>query len=188
MAAYFLTAIRRLLDRVTELSRMDPLTEVANGRYFHELADFEMDRASRFNRPLTLGYMDIDNFKQINDSMGHSTGDALLRLVAETIKTNVRSIDIIARLGGDEFAILLPETGYEQSGIVIKKVQRYLLEAVEEKRWPVTFSFGVVTCNNPLCKTDELIKAADNLMYSVNNSTKNMVRHEVVDSVGSSRE
>jgi diguanylate cyclase (GGDEF)-like protein len=129
--------------------------------------------------------MDIDNFKQINDGLGHSTGNALLHLVAETIRKNVRAVDIIARLGGDEFAILMPETGYEQSGIVINKVQKYLLDAVEERGWPVTFSFGVVTCNNPLCKVDELIKAADNLMYSVKNSGKNMTRHEVLDRVES---
>lgn len=115
MAAYFLAAIRKLLAHVTELSRRDPLTGVANGRYFSELVSVEINRSFRFNRPLTLAYMDIDNFKQINDSLGHSTGDDLLHLVAETIKKNVRSIDIIARLGGDEFAILLPETGYEQS-------------------------------------------------------------------------
>jgi len=187
MAAYFLTAIRKLLDRVIELSRRDPLTGIANGRYFSELAANEINRASRFNRPLTLTYMDIDNFKQINDSLGHSTGDDLLHLVGETIKKNVRSIDIIARLGGDEFAILLPETGYEQSGTVIKKVQKYLLDAVQQKGWPVTFSFGVVTCNKPLCKVDELIKAADNLMYSVKNSGKNMIRHEVLDRIESGR-
>ncbi len=187
MAAYFLTAIKKLLDHVTELSRRDPLTGIANGRYFSELAANEINRASRFNRPLTLTYMDIDNFKQINDSLGHSTGDDLLHLVAETIRKNVRSIDIIARLGGDEFAILLPETGYEQSGIVIEKIQQQLLDAVRQKRWPVTFSFGAVTCNKPLCKVDEFIKAADNLMYSVKNSGKNMIRHEELDRIESAR-
>jgi predicted signal transduction protein with EAL and GGDEF domain len=108
---YLLTTIKRLLEHKTDLSQKDSLTGVANGRYFTELANIEINRPVRFNHPLTIAYIDIDNFKQVNDVSGHSTGDRLLNSVAETIKKNIRSIDIVARLGGDEFSILMPEAG-----------------------------------------------------------------------------
>ncbi len=101
--AYVFPALRNALQQEREFSRTDPLTGIANTRAFYELAFRELERAQRDNYELTVSYMDIDNFKLINDSMGHAEGDALLREVAKIVHESIRTIDIVARIGGDEF-------------------------------------------------------------------------------------
>jgi diguanylate cyclase (GGDEF)-like protein len=169
--------IKELMQREHEYACNDYLTNVYSTRYFYEQARIEISRSSRYKQPLSLAYIDIDNFKYINDTYGHSIGDNLLRIVAESMKTMLRSTDIISRLGGDEFAILMPETNEVHSKVAITKVQKQLLETVEKNGWPVTFSIGVVTCYGPICSQDELIKMADDLMYDVKKSGKNMIKY-----------
>jgi diguanylate cyclase (GGDEF)-like protein len=176
---YMLAAFKKVLAHEQELARTDYLTGVANRRFFYEQARTEIRRAHRHEHPFTIAYMDIDDFKEVNDQSGHSTGDVLLRTVSETIRRDVREIDVLARLGGDEFAILLPETGEDAARAVVRRVQKGLMEMVKERNWPVTFSVGVATWVTPPRDVDEIIKRADQLMYSVKNSGKNMIRHEV---------
>jgi diguanylate cyclase (GGDEF)-like protein len=126
-----------------------------------------------------LAYIDLDNFKTVNDTYGHLIGDSLLRLVADTIRNNIRTTDVLARLGGDEFVVLLPETDFEQSEIVINKVQTQLLDEMKKNNWPVTFSIGAVTFLTPPESVDEMIKKADNLMYSAKKNGKNTKKREV---------
>src|SRR5205823_5425701 len=92
------------------LARTDPLTGAANARTFYEAVAVEAGRACRAARPLTLAYLDLDNFKQLNDRLGHAAGDAALVHVVQATRLNLRPADLLARLGGDEFALLLPET------------------------------------------------------------------------------
>lgn len=178
LGAYFLSALRKALDREKESARRDSLTGIFNSRYFHEMAEREIQRALRFNRPLTVAYMDIDNFKQVNDSLGHSSGDILLHAVATTIRENIRSIDFVARCGGDEFVFLLPETDSEKGKIVINKVTHALSDIVQKNGWPVSFSIGVITFYAPRYTAGEMIHMADALMYSAKNSGKNMIKYE----------
>jgi diguanylate cyclase (GGDEF)-like protein len=105
------TELRSAMEREKEAARTDSLTGAMNSRAFGELATAELHRARRYERPFTIAYVDIDDFKAVNDRFGHSSGDTLLRLVAETMKHNSRAVDVIARVGGDEFVILFPETG-----------------------------------------------------------------------------
>lgn len=174
-----LSALKEAIEKEKELSRIDFLTRVGNSRYFIELTDMEIDRARRYGHPLTVVYIDLDNFKSINDRFGHSTGDYLLRLVANTIKNNIRLSDTVARLGGDEFAILLPETGPELAEAITRKVQKINLEIMEKNGWPVTFSIGVVTFIHPPSTVDEILRISDNLMYNAKNNGKNMIKYEV---------
>jgi diguanylate cyclase (GGDEF)-like protein len=139
----------------------------------------EINRARRYEHPLTVVYIDLDNFKKINDLYGHITGDNLLRLVADTVKNNIRLTDTVARLGGDEFAILLPETGPELAEAITHKVQKINLEIMQKNGWPVTFSIGVVTFIDPPSTVDEILKASDHLMYVAKNNDKNNIRCEV---------
>ena len=147
-------------------------------RAFYEIATIELDRSARYLHPLSLAYIDIDNSKQVNDTLGHSAGDKLLHSVAKTIKENIRSIDAVARLGGDEFAILMPETNNQIAITAMNKLRKYLLDIAQQNNWPVTFSIGVVTCAGP-CKLDELIREADNLMYTVKKGEKNRIEYKV---------
>jgi diguanylate cyclase (GGDEF)-like protein len=103
---------------------------------FAELSTFEIHKARRFERPLSVAFLDVDDFKSVNDQFGHDAGDALLQTVARTIKDHIRAAEIIARLGGDEFAIILPETGATAAPLVLEKLRAELLDAVKRGGWP----------------------------------------------------
>jgi diguanylate cyclase (GGDEF)-like protein len=171
------SALKSALEREKELARTDYLTGAVNSRLFFELVQMEIDRSQRYEHPFTLVYIDLDNFKAVNDQFGHTTGDLVLRAVVSYAKKYLRKIDVIARLGGDEFALLLPETNQESAGVALTKLQGGLLEEMRQNNWPITFSIGVLTCNVAPLKSDELVKMADELMYSVKRGSKNAIRY-----------
>ncbi len=175
---YALFETKKLLESQKALARTDSLTGIANRRAFFELAQIELQKARRFKHPISILYLDLDNFKNINDRFGHHTGDSLLCLVAANIEKSIRETDTIARFGGDEFVIMLSET--KSSYSVAIKIQKKLLKIVKNKKWPVTFSIGAVTFKRPPRNVDELIKTADSLMYSAKEKGKNMIQHEVI--------
>lgn len=172
-----LSALRSAFQLESQMAREDYLTGAINSRFFYYLAQMEIDRYHRYGHPFTLAYFDLDNFKSVNDQFGHACGDQVLRTVASFIKGHVRKTDIIARLGGDEFALLLPETNQESACIAISNLQKGLLEEMQRNNWPITFSIGVLTYMAAPTSTDELVKMADDLMYSVKRSGKNAVRY-----------
>jgi diguanylate cyclase (GGDEF)-like protein len=181
IVAYILAELRKSNDRATERAQTDYLTGVANSRYFYEVANNELNRARRHNRPLTVAYIDIDNFKLVNDQWGHSAGDLLLKKVAETIHSNIRVIDSIARIGGDEFIILFPETGPDTANYVINRIQKGLVEIFQENQRPITLSIGVLTCVKLPDSADALVSFADRVMYSVKTAGKNAVKYEILE-------
>jgi diguanylate cyclase (GGDEF)-like protein len=172
--------IRRLLRREKEFSRRDILTGAVNRREFIELLSAEILRMMRYGRHFSLAYIDLDNFKSVNDLRGHASGDRLLRIVAEGVRDAVRSSDVVARLGGDEFAILLPETGAAAAEAVIRKVQGTVDVLLREGRWGVTMSIGLLTCESPPDSSDQALRQADSLMYRAKSEGKNRVCHEVI--------
>ncbi|HKP54129.1 MAG TPA: GGDEF domain-containing protein [Chloroflexia bacterium] len=180
-ALVILSTLRDALDHERELARTDTLTGAANSRAFAERARFELKRAARYNRPFSLAYIDVDNFKVVNDRFGHGAGDELLRTVAKTLNANLRPTDTVARLGGDEFVILFVEAGYREAQAAIRRVQKSLAEIARESGWPVTFSIGMVTCEDPAESVEVLLKMADTLMYGVKRGSKNGLRHELLD-------
>jgi diguanylate cyclase (GGDEF)-like protein len=174
---YFVSALRRSHDHERELARTDDLTGVINRRSFFEASQQEINRARRHKHPFTVAYMDVDDFKLINDRYGHSIGDTVLRSVSQTIKNNIREIDVVARLGGDEFVILMPETDEAAAQAVVERVLRNVTHKISEYGWPITFSIGVVTWTTPPRTVDVMLKQADDAMYEVKNSGKNQVTH-----------
>ena len=177
--AFLIAEIKKRLEIEKQLSRVDPLTGVANVRSFYEYVNQEKLRVQRYLRPFTLAYIDLDNFKIINDEKGHNVGDELLRKLAQSIKNNIRSIDVVARLGGDEFALLLPEIGLEQAKITIERLRMHLQEVVATFGYSLTFSIGVVTVTGKPPSAKEIIKKADDLMYEAKKAGKNTVKYEV---------
>ena len=180
IVTYIAFRLKNALETHKELAGTDPLTLVANRRAFSDLANLELNKARRYQAPISFLYMDVDNFKNINDQFGHHVGDRLLRSIAKTIKSNIREIDVIARFGGDEFGILLAETGSESAALVASKLKERLVELVKQHGWPVTFSTGVVTFERIPASVDEMIDAADAQMYLAKRHGKNRTRYRTI--------
>jgi diguanylate cyclase (GGDEF)-like protein len=172
-----ISELRKAKEREGELARLDYLTGAVNSRFFYELAQREIDRSQRYQHPFTLAYIDLDNFKAVNDQFGHATGDQILRTLVSSARGFIRKTDTFARLGGDEFVLLMPETSQESAQSVISRLQSGLLEEMRQNNCPVTFSIGVLTCQAAPPTPNELVKMADNLMYSVKNDGKNAVKY-----------
>ncbi len=163
-----------------ENARMDYLTGIPNRRHFEEILSSEIHRSSRYDHPLTVVYMDVDNFKSINDTFGHRAGDKVLTAISSTLGSYIRTSDEIARLGGDEFAILLVETDEHDARKFISKVQNKLLSKMESLSLPTTFSFGIVTCYSCIKNTREIMHIADTSMYHSKKSGKNRISLKVI--------
>jgi len=180
LLAYMISQLRVLFDWEREAARTDFVTGLPNTRAFYEALGVELSRSRRTRTPLSLAYLDIDDFKQLNDHFGHDAGDRALREIAQTIRRSLRAPDLLARLGGDEFAILLPATGRVEAQAALRRLQAGLQEDGAAERWRISFSLGAVTCPNGACGADDLIRAADNLMYEVKLGGKNGARFEVL--------
>ncbi|HEX7030793.1 MAG TPA: diguanylate cyclase [Gammaproteobacteria bacterium] len=172
--------VRDSLHFERELSRTDALTGLPNSRSFFERAGSVLAVCHRDNQPATLAYIDLDNFKNANDMLGHQTGDALLRKVADVLNETLRSSDIAARLGGDEFAVLLPETGEETAAIALEKVRSRLAGDEGFIAGDVTASIGAVACRTAPKDINAMIKAADRIMYRA----KASANHVIVQGMG----
>jgi diguanylate cyclase (GGDEF)-like protein len=180
----FVSSLRRSHADEQRLARTDPLTGLANPRAFREKAEIELERQRRFQRPLTIAYIDLDNFKMVNDSFGHRAGDEVLAIVAQALRTSTRTTDFLGRLGGDEFAVLMPETDAQSAGLVLDRVQAVVGQAMAERGWPVSCSIGAVVFEEAPRDVDDLIGRADNVMYQVKQTSKNAIRIERVPGHG----
>ena len=169
--------LRESLETERRLARHDPLTGVLNYRAFHETLEMEIERSSRYHDPLTVAYLDCDNFKPINDERGHEVGDQVLRVLAQTIEANLRQSDRIARVGGDEFALLLTRISFASAQQVFDKVRDKVNQVMKENAWPVTLSVGAITFDRPDANAKGILEAADQLMYESKRSGKNRIRH-----------
>lgn len=174
--------IGRLMDMIAavkELSLHDPLTKAANWRFFEEYANKSIKSAIRENRPVTLAFLDLDNFKALNDRLGHTAGDEALVLLAATIRAGIRSEDMLARLGGDEFILLIPGPDYDAANSALRRLRAAVAVAMAERSWEVTTSVGAVTCTTLSSAVGALLARADELMYEVKRDGKNALRHGV---------
>jgi len=179
VVSFTLSGLKMALEKEKNLARVDPLTGVVNVRYFAELADKEVERCRRYGRPLTLIYLDCDNFKEINDHFSHQGGDRLLRSLGLALQRHTRSTDIVVRMGGDEFAILMPETGEQIVPRAIEGFKSRLQESLQQSGWSVTFSLGAAIFLDPPESVDLLIKSADCLMFLAKNDGKNRIKYQI---------
>ena len=166
-------------ENLEQLARHDSLTGLLNRRYFFDLAEQELARALRHDRPLSLLMIDIDLFKQVNDTYGHAVGDKTLQKLSQIFSEIVREIDIVCRMGGEEFAILLPETGKEEAIEVAERL-RLSVEKTEipmEHGLPLhfTISIGVASLKKQSDNIDTLLSRADNALYEAKRTGRNRV-------------
>jgi diguanylate cyclase (GGDEF)-like protein len=179
--AYVLAALRRRLDEEATSARTDFLTGLGNARSFHEDAATELDRALRYGHPFTVVYADVDNFKRINDDLGHHQGDIVLRSIANTIRMSLRNVDRVARLGGDEFGILLPETGLAEARVALEKVRQNLKAVSSRDARPVTLTMGALVCTIPPRDVPEMIALSDDALLTGKRQGKDTVRYSIHD-------
>jgi len=160
------------------LTTLDGLTKAYNRRYFLEALDREIMRAKRYERPLVLGLIDIDHFKNINDTWGHLAGDQVLRDMSRIVLDTIRKEDIFSRYGGEEFALLLPEVGLEGAKALCERLRQSIAGAkftYQETDLPVTASFGLAVTDGNGMQGQRLIELADGKLYEAKETGRNRV-------------
>jgi diguanylate cyclase (GGDEF)-like protein/PAS domain S-box-containing protein len=166
--------LKALNQKLQSLAVTDGLTGLHNHRAFQDYLEEQFQVAMRNKQPLALILMDVDHFKQYNDTYGHQAGDEVLRQVAQILQTNVREGDFVARYGGEEFVVVLPRTDLESAVAVAERLRR----AIESAEWslrPVTGSFGVASIRPDMETRQELIEAADQALYQAKKNGRNRV-------------
>jgi diguanylate cyclase (GGDEF)-like protein len=169
----------RNFQRVQELTITDDMTSLYNSRYLLTLLDSEILRAKRYKKQFSMIFLDLDKFKEVNDTHGHIYGSSLLRETGQLIKRCLRNVDIATRYGGDEFVVILPETSKEHAVMVAERlrdaISKHLFLTERGLSIKFTASFGVATFPDDAESKEELIKMADEAMYRIKNSTRNGV-------------
>lgn len=172
-----ITRLQRELDETSELVRYDPLTGVLNRKGLDEAIAREISRARRHSAVLCVGVLDLDNFKQLNDTFGHRTGDEALRHLADVARDSLRQQDVIGRLGGEEFLVLLPDADVQHAAEIMTRLQRALTKHIflaDNSRVLITFSAGIARIG-PDEAAAEAIDRADKAMYAAKRAGKNRV-------------
>ena len=167
--------ILALLTAERRLAREDPLTSLASARAFHERLALEVDRMRRHDAPLSLLYLDLDDFKKVNDERGHLAGDQLLSRVGRVLQAHTRRIDLCSRVGGDEFAVLMPETGAEDAQHVSDRIRTAMLSSFAEGGASVGMSAGLGTFTKPPIDAQAPVGLVDQLMYAAKREGKNRI-------------
>lgn len=179
LVAFMIATLRIALIRERALSRGDPLTSLLNSRAFYEDAEQIIIRCRRNERPVTVAYIDLDNFKAVNDRLGHKAGDDLLQQVADVLRVSIGAGDLSARLGGDEFAVLLPDVDARDATVTLNDICERLANAFAAGPVKVSSSIGGVTFTTAPDDVQAMIRNADTEMYVAKNAGKNRVQHVI---------
>lgn len=174
---FLLRALRHALVSAQRLAQTDALTGLRNRRAFWDAAQRELERCRRFRQPFTVAYIDVDDFKGVNDRLGHRVGDELLQAIALTLQQGIRGIDTAARLGGDEFALLQPGTDAIGAGTLLGKLRDQLASGLRAT-CQVGCSVGCLTVLEAPKDVEELVARADAVMYAAKRSASQHWRQE----------
>jgi diguanylate cyclase (GGDEF)-like protein len=180
IVAELLHGVKMSTEIGKQLSRIDSATGAVNSRFFMELLEAEFHRAERYRFALTVAYIDLDNFKQLNERLGRQAGDELLYRFVEQLSEALRANDVVARLGGDEFALLLPQTNDVQAQQVFTRLQPQMKDALEAESIPVQYSIAVVTFLEMPEMVEDLTEQAELLLQSIKSNGKNRLEYQVL--------
>jgi len=181
VAGYLFDHLHAALHLAQTLARTDDLTGGMNHRAFRNFLSLELERARRYHHPFTVAYIDLDHFKNLNDRLGHSAGDAALKTIGEIFLGYTRRTDVFARLGGDEFILYLAETGRKEAQQILPRLSSILQKEIQARNWDLTFSIGALTFLSYPESVDEVIGAADRLMYEVKRGGKNGILYSTYE-------
>jgi diguanylate cyclase (GGDEF)-like protein len=169
-----------LYEELFEQARKDQLTGLDNRRVFREKIDQILEQSKRYGFPVTIAAMDLDNFKQINDTWGHAVGDKVLQTVANTLKTLVRKGDLLIRMGGDEFLLIMPYTDYKAAQTVAQRIYKAIddLNIVAHNGLRLGISIGIVQWQDDLT-IEKWLQKADEALYKNKKDRKKGFKHIV---------
>lgn len=173
------TVIGRVLIKLwreREYAHKDMLTGLATRLELLERLGIEQDRSERSGRPYSLLFIDIDQFKTMNDNHGHQIGDEVLKKLAGILIVSSRKVDVVARLGGDEFVLLLPDSDERSCDIIIERIEASTKKVFEERNWPISISIGQTTYIGKTQEADWVIQLADKNMYEVKKMKQQMMQ------------
>ena len=174
-----LAALRGTLRHAHRLARIDVLTGVPNLRAFREHLTYHLEVVTRHRDPVSVATIDLDRFKEVNDTYGHAIGDEALRIVAHVLTHNIRKVDLTARVGGDEFAVLLPRTGANGARDALEKVRAAIEDVMSDRGWPITASIGAATCHGRFA-AEECLRVSDRMLYQAKAEGGNRVVVELL--------
>jgi diguanylate cyclase (GGDEF)-like protein len=170
--------MRVLNIELEQMAMTDFLTGLNNRRYFIQRGADEVKRTKRNGEPMVLLMLDIDEFKKVNDTYGHETGDLALQQVASVMSTSLREIDILGRMGGEEFAVLLPNTSLEEALLLAERVRQSIENISFEKikgELKITASIGVAAFTDEMSDIDDLLRNADEALYQAKRNGRNRI-------------
>ena len=174
------TELRQRLRAEQSLARIDPLTQLANKRAFREQAMLLVGLAQRTGAAVTFAYLDLDNFKRVNDELGHGAGDRVLESVGAILRRSCRAGDVFARTGGDEFVLVLSNTNQAGARAMLERLREEISVAMVRQQFPVTVSVGALWYRLAPATLDAAVQAADELMYRAKREGKDRLHFEVV--------
>lgn len=178
LVAFLISELRRRLRYERQLSRTDSLTGLSNSRAFHEDTRLLLAAARRHRLPVTLAYLDLDDFKLVNDRHGHEVGDQALSAAASVLRSHCRASDLVSRLGGDEFALLLFGADCEKAETVLERLRLAVSDAMRDQGWPITTTIGAVAFVDAPPDLSTALTTADALMYRAKRAGKDRVTVE----------
>jgi diguanylate cyclase (GGDEF)-like protein len=179
LITYIFSQLKLSYEQEKYWARYDGLTGIYNRRFGLQLLATEINRSRRFKHSFSVAYFDLDNFKQVNDHLGHQAGDRLLKIIIKTIQESIRYYDLLIRLGGDELLLVLPESNYNNTQQIIERIQTSINKKIQIKFSSVSLSIGVATFLDVPRSIDDLLEKADSLMYLVKQRGKNGIEHEI---------
>ena len=181
VSTVLLANLRRSLGRERKLARTDYLTGILNSRAFHEEANIEIARAKRSQKPFTIAYFELVNFKEITTRFGHAQEEKVLRFICRELSRYLRVTDVIGRMGGEEFIILFSETDQQNATSVIARLYSLLIAEIHKKEWPIMISMGVLTCNETTIELNKVLNEIDKMMYGAKRSGKSQITYRVLE-------